>query len=207
MPASRGFLEILQLGSHDAFVCIPCLTDLSENEVEEDEERDEPERLTDLASGNLATAEMLRRVQSRLGRTSPEGDDDTDEDEDDPMQRLAELSYAPGQVGEALRRAQRQGAPHPGSTCVAAAALEERLRALPAFGALQEVVRVDPQIQLVLNTETMQFEDQRLRGQANPHALKERDAVEQAFWDACVSEIKAEVPTYDRTGQVRGTAR
>jgi hypothetical protein len=127
------------------------------------------------------------------------------------MQRLAELGYAPSQVGGAMRRARHQGASHPGSACAAAQVelntLAERLRALPAFAALQEVVRVDPQVMLVLNTEAMQFEDQHSGSQANLQASEERDMMEQAFWDACLCEVEAEGPTYDRVRQVRGLER
>ena len=63
--------------------------------------------------------------------------------------------------------------------------LEDRLRLLPAFHALQQVVRVDPQIMLVLNTEVMRFEDPKSgqMGQEGNAAevTHEREAVEAAL--------------------------
>ena len=88
--------------------------------------------------------------------------------------------------------------------------LQERLRSLPAFHALQQVVRVDPQIMLVLNTEAMRFEDPKADPRnaeggadgAAADASQEREAVERAFWDACTLELTNVPPVYERTLQL-----
>ena len=88
--------------------------------------------------------------------------------------------------------------------------LQDRLRSLPAFHSLQQVVRVDPQIMLVLNTEAMRFEDPKaepLLGEAAADSVsaevsQEREAVEKAFWDACTLELTSAPPVYERTLQL-----
>ena len=88
--------------------------------------------------------------------------------------------------------------------------LQDRLRSLPAFHSLQQVVRVDPQIMLVLNTDAMRFEDPKsdaLGGETGPDGLpvdgvQEREAVERAFWDACTLELTNAPPVYERTLQL-----
>ena len=88
--------------------------------------------------------------------------------------------------------------------------LQDRLRSLPAFHSLQQVVRVDPQIMLVLNTEAMRFEDPKadhLLGEAAADSVsaevsQEREAVEKAFWDACTLELTSVPPVYERTLQL-----
>ena len=71
--------------------------------------------------------------------------------------------------------------------------LEERLQLLPAFRTLQEAVRADPQIPLVLNAETMRLEDTRPRG---------RESDDDAFWDACFADMSGEPPEYGRLSQL-----
>lgn len=208
--STPGILEAFQLVHRGACLCPLCSADPSEDEVEEDAEGEGAERPTHLASGDSEAAELLPRVRLRLGRASGEADDDADEEEADLVRELAAYEENANLERELAALEGLFEALPPCSACIASEvsidALDQRLRALPAFEALQEVVRVDPQIMLVLNTEAMQFEDQRSGGQGDPQVSEERDAVEQAFWDACSSDAEAEVPNYDRVRQVSGTA-
>ena len=64
-------------------------------------------------------------------------------------------------------------------------------------------------VQLVLNTEAMRFEDPRseLIGESSAESVsgeasQEREAVENAFWDACRTELSGTPPVYERTLQL-----
>ena len=148
--------------------------------------------------------------------------DGTDVDED-AASRLVDLGFAAHEAHHALRLARNN--PHRalellGDAARAAAAaadargeamraLHAELRAMPAFHALQQVVRVDPQIMLVLNTEEMRFEDQKsahanghidsTNGGAGGDSALDREAVEAAFWEACAVELCGAPPVYERT--------
>ena len=141
------------------------------------------------------------------GGADPDGlEDEVDEA---TAARFVAMGFAAREVREALRLAQndpnralsllRSGHGSLGSEALGE--LEDRLRRSQAFGSLQQVVRVDPQIMLVLNTEAMRFEEQK-SGQLLADGSAEREAVEAAFWEACCDELCSSQPGYDRTLQL-----
>ena len=89
------------------------------------------------------------------------GEEEGEGDEADEVGRLVDMGFTAHEAEEALRISRndvhralailRSGRVSAGGEAVRA--LHERLRSLAAFHALQQVVRVDPQIMLVLNTE------------------------------------------------------
>ena len=148
--------------------------------------------------------------------------DGTDVDED-AASRLVDLGFAAHEAHHALRLARNN--PHRALELLrgelprgadargeAMRSLHAELRAMPAFHALQQVVRVDPQIMLVLNTEEMRFEDQKsahanghidsTNGGAGGDSALDREAVEAAFWEACAVELCGAPPVYERTLQL-----
>ena len=147
---------------------------------------------------------------------------------DDEVSRFVDMGYGALEAEQALRLScndprralalLRSGRDELSAASIHASALsdeavrvlQDRLRSLPAFHSLQQVVRVDPQIMLVLNTEAMRFEDPKaepLLGEAAADSVsaevsQEREAVEKAFWDACTLELTSAPPVYERTLQL-----
>ncbi|KAL1525715.1 hypothetical protein AB1Y20_020559 [Prymnesium parvum] len=144
-----------------------------------------------------------------------EDEDGTDEAEEN-VGRLVDMGFPANDAEEALRLSHndmrramailRSGGVSGGVEAVRA--LHQRLRSISAFRALQQVVRVDPQIMLVLNTELMRFEDPKsssLNSDGSAGSLeghREREEVERAFWEACSVELMDTPPVYDRTQQL-----
>eukprot|EP00326_Haptolina_ericina_P020171 CAMPEP_0181179834 /NCGR_PEP_ID=MMETSP1096-20121128/6474_1 /TAXON_ID=156174 ORGANISM="Chrysochromulina ericina, Strain CCMP281" /NCGR_SAMPLE_ID=MMETSP1096 /ASSEMBLY_ACC=CAM_ASM_000453 /LENGTH=383 /DNA_ID=CAMNT_0023268215 /DNA_START=734 /DNA_END=1882 /DNA_ORIENTATION=+ len=145
------------------------------------------------------------------------GEEEGGTDEADEVGRLVEMGFGSLEAEEALRMSGndvrgalgllRSGRVGAGDEAVRE--LHSRLRSLGSFVDLQQVVRVDPQIMLVLNTEAMRFEDPKsngLQGEAagavSLEAHREREEVEKAFWEACTVELMDAPPVYDRTLQL-----
>ena len=142
----------------------------------------------------------------------------SDADAADEVARLVEMGFDAHDADHAMRLANNDGrralallrSGRLGLDPIADEAvrfLQDRLRSLPAFHALQQVVRVDPQIMLVLNTEAMRFEDPKTEslngdGESAVEGAQEREAVEKAFWDACTLELTNTPPVYERTLQL-----
>ena len=119
----------------------------------------------------------------------------------DPTRALQMLRSGGGAARAAARAEARGSLGYGDGRGEAVHVLEAQLRALPAFHSLGQVVRVDPQIMLVLNTDAMRFEDQR-GGQHHCEASQEREALETAFWEACAQELDASPPVFERTLQL-----
>jgi len=147
-------------------------------------------------SGEESVAESADADADAEGDGSDEGDEEEDNGEDgeaageEDSGRGSAEERGPSfeQVTRGLRRLRLRR-----QTLSDILGLEERLQLLPAFRTLQEAVRVDPQIPLVLNAETMRFEDTRPRGQ---------ESDDDAFWDACLADMSDEPPEYGRLSQL-----
>uniref|UniRef100_A0A7S4BF29 UV excision repair protein RAD23 n=1 Tax=Chrysotila carterae TaxID=13221 RepID=A0A7S4BF29_CHRCT len=149
-------------------------------------------------------------MEDDVGEGGGEHHDSGHVDADESLvDRLLAMGFEPHESRNALRAAQndtslalamlRSG--HLAVDANALRSLEQRLRHTAAFGQLQEVVRVDPQVMLVLNTHDVRFEDQRT-SQRRSRATLERLAIERAFLDACRKELSSQPPVFDRLLQL-----
>ena len=136
----------------------------SDEEDEEDDEGEEGEEGEDLhhCDGADERSDLDEGAAARfveMGFAAHEAEAALRLSWNEPARALQMLRSGGGAARAAARAEARRGWGEGRGAAVLS--LEAELRALPAFDALGQVVRVDPQVMLVLNTDVMRFEDQR----------------------------------------------